>query len=268
MSDPEVIELSNDAAVIYERDFVPMLFGEWGPRMADAAKVSLGERVLDVGCGTGVFAREAETRVGPDGHVVGIDLNESMLAVAKRMRPEIEWHLGDANSLPFDDKSFDVVGSQFVLMFIADRVGFVKEMWRTVAPGGRLAVAVWMAFGDALHDVALAEIGGRLMGPDAAKAFEAPYVLGNPDELLGIFHDAGLHDAELKTVDGSFYAVSIDEMIRVWVKGWVLAGIDDDTYKVLLAEAKERLQQYCAPDGSISMPLNAHIVTVTRTEAS
>ena len=146
MSEPEVIELSDDAAVIYERDFVPLLFGEWGPKMADAANIGPGDRVLDVGCGTGVFAREAASRVGPKGHVTGIDLNESMLAVAKRMRPEIDWRLGDATTLPFDDESFDVVGSQFVLMFIADRVGFVKEMWRTVAPGGRLAVAVWMAF--------------------------------------------------------------------------------------------------------------------------
>jgi len=248
MSEPEVIELSDAAAVIYERDFVPLLFGEWGPKMADAANIGPGDRVLDVGCGTGVFAREAASRVGPKGHVTGIDLNESMLAVAKRMRPEIDWRLGDATTLPFDDESFDVVGSQFVLMFIADRVGFVKEMWRTVAPGGQLAVAVWMAFEDSPHDMALAEIGGRLMGLDAAKAFEAPYVLGNPGELLGIFHDAGLDNAELMTLDGRCQAVSIDEMLRIWVKGWVLADIDDNTFGALLAEFKDRFQHLCASD--------------------
>ena len=59
MSDPEVIELSNDAAEVYQQDFVPALFGQWGPRLAEAARVGPGERVLDVGCGTGVFARAA-----------------------------------------------------------------------------------------------------------------------------------------------------------------------------------------------------------------
>lgn len=264
MSDPEVIELSDEAAVIYERDFVPLLFGEWGPKLADAAKVCPGDRVLDVGCGTGVFAREAAARVGPEGQVVGIDLNESMLAVARRMQPEVDWRLGDATMLPFDDEAFDVVGSQFVLMFIADRIGFVKEMWRTVAPQGRLSVAVWMAFEDAPHDVALAEIGGRLIGPDAAKAFEAPYVLGDPDELLDIFHQAGLDTAELQSVDGNCKAESIEEMLRIWVKGWVLAGIDDEVYVELLSEFKEQFQKHCAPDGSISLPMSAHIVTVVK----
>ena len=261
---PKAIDLSNDAAVVYERDFVPALFGQWGPRLVEAGGVATGDRVLDVGCGTGVFAREAATRVGPSGKVVGLDLNESMLAVARRLRPEIEWHQGDAMALPFEDDSFDVVGSQFMLMFVPDRVGVIKEMWRVLAPGGRLALAVWMAFEEAPHDVILAEIGRRLIDEEAAEAFRAPYVLGDPGELLGLFHAADLAQARLATGEGRFSFASIDEMIRVWVRGWVLAGIDDVTYDALLVEAKLELEQFCSPDGAISMPMNAHIVTAVK----
>ncbi len=264
MSEPETVQLSTDAAVVYEQDFVPALFGQWAPRLADAADVRPGDRFLDVGCGTGVVAREAALRVGPGGRVVGFDLNESMLAVAKRMRPEIEWRQGDAIQLPFEDESFDAVVSQFMLMFVADRVGVIKEMWRVLAPGGRLVAAVWMAFERSLGDVALAKIARRLIGDDAAESFKAPYVLGDEDELLGLFHAAGLTDARVETREGSFFFPTIDEMVRVWVKGWVLADMDNDTYAALLKEAHTDLKHFCNDVGEIKMPMDALIVTARK----
>ena len=69
-----------------------------------------------------MLAREALRRVGQEGHVVGLDLNEGMLAVAARTEPKIEWRRGDAASLPFEDASFDIVVSQFALMYFPDRV--------------------------------------------------------------------------------------------------------------------------------------------------
>ncbi len=264
MSELETIQLSTDAAVVYEQDFVPALFGQWAPRLADAADVRPGDRFLDVGCGTGVVAREAALRVGPNGRVVGFDVNESMLAVAKRMRPEIEWRQGDAIQLPFEDESFDAVVSQFMLMFIADRVGVIKEMWRVVAPGGRLAAAVWMAFERSLGDVALAKIARRLIGDDAAEAFKAPYVLGDEDELVGLFHSAGITDAKVETREGSFFFPSIDEFVRVWAKGWVLADMDDDIYTALLEEAHKDLKHFCNDVGEIKMPMDALIATAQK----
>ena len=62
MAEEDKIELSANAAEIYERDFVPAMFAQWAPRLADAAQIEEGNHVLDVGCGTGVFARETLTR--------------------------------------------------------------------------------------------------------------------------------------------------------------------------------------------------------------
>ena len=97
----ETFQLSVEAAEEYESRFVPALFAEWAPHLVEAAGVAPGQVVLDVACGTGVVARTAADRMGGQGRVVGLDLNEGMLAVAGRLRPDLEWRKGDAADLPF-----------------------------------------------------------------------------------------------------------------------------------------------------------------------
>ena len=84
VAEPERWQVSTEAAEVYESCFVPAIFGAWASPVADAAGIGTGNRVLDIGCGTGVLAREAFRRVGQAGQVVGLDLNEGMLAVAAR----------------------------------------------------------------------------------------------------------------------------------------------------------------------------------------
>ena len=122
--------------------FVPAIFGAWAGPVADAADIRAGDTVLDVGCGTGVLARETHRRVGHEGQVVGLDLNEGMLAVAARTGPNVEWRpVGDAASLPYEDTSFDVVVSQFALMYFPDQVALPPRdvaHARAGGHGGRL----------------------------------------------------------------------------------------------------------------------------------
>ena len=139
----ETFQLSVEAAEVYEARFVPAIFGEWAPHLVEAAGVAPGQAVLDVACGTGVVARTAADRMGGRGRVVGLDLNEGMLAVAGRLRPDIEWRQGDAAALPFEARCFDAVLCQAALMFFPDRAGALREMARVATPGGTLAVQVW-----------------------------------------------------------------------------------------------------------------------------
>ena len=136
-------QVTGSAAEIYDEFFVPALFQDWSDRVADHAQIQAGQSVLDVACGTGVLARAVHNRVGHTGQVVGIDINEGMLAVARSKSAEIEWKHNPAESLPFETGSFDAVVSQFGLMFFENRALAIDEIIRVLRPDGKLAIAVW-----------------------------------------------------------------------------------------------------------------------------
>jgi SAM-dependent methyltransferase len=255
-----------DPAEIYDELFVPALFAQWGPRVADAAAVGLGQRVLDVGCGTGVLACAAAERVGPRGQVVGLDPNAQMLSVARRKPSGIVWQSGRAESLPFDDASFDAVVSQFALMFFESKSAAIAEMLRVLRPRGRLAVAVWDSLDRAPGYLALTELLRELFGADIAGAMHAPFTLGDRRELLRLFADAGVTDADARTQPGTVCFASIDAMINteracVWTLGGMLDG---QQFARLRQGAQGALQPFVRSDGSVQFDCPAHIVTATK----
>jgi SAM-dependent methyltransferase len=265
MAEPERWQVSTDAAEVYEFCFVPAIFGAWAGPVADAAAITTGNKVLDVGCGTGVLAREALRRVGQKGQVVGLDLNEGMLAVAARAEPKIRWRQGDAASLPFDDASFDVVVSQFALMYFPDRVASLSQMWRTLAPGGRLAVAVWASLDRARGYRILVDITAGRNGHEAADVLAAPFVLGDQAGLAKLFADSGIPAASVTLHEGSVRFASVKEFIRIEVKGSPLADMLSDVDMESLARQCERaLAEFVVPSGEIIMPLDAYIVTASQ----
>src|SRR5262245_11440805 len=139
---PESFQIPIEAAEVYEQAFVPAFFAQWASLLCDAAGVAVGQGVLDVACGTGIVARTAADRVGPRGAVVGVDLNEAMLTVARRVRSDIDYRHASASALPFDDDAFDTVVSQMALMFFPDRLGSVREMARVARRSGTVALLV------------------------------------------------------------------------------------------------------------------------------
>ena len=168
-------------------------------KSAEAASVKPGDRVLDVGCGTGVLSREVADRAGSDGRVFGLDVNEDMLALTRRICPDIDWHQGDAGELPFDDTSFDAVVSQFALMSVPDQMAALQEMWRVLASGGRLAVTVWW---QSPGYPVLAEIALERIGEDVATAVMDSFSLGDGAKLLKLFRSAGTDTAKLNSHEG------------------------------------------------------------------
>ena len=105
-----------------------------------AAGVQPGDYVLDVACGNG-NAAIAAARAG--GIVTGLDITPELLDAARAVAPDVEWVEGDAQELPFDDDSFDVVLSTFGCMFAPDHRRAAAEILRVVRPGGRIAIASW-----------------------------------------------------------------------------------------------------------------------------
>ncbi|MCC7008829.1 MAG: class I SAM-dependent methyltransferase [Acidobacteria bacterium] len=112
--------------------------------LVDHARIRAGQRVLDVGCGTGVVAVTAARRGAA---VTGLDLTPELLARAREnaaiANVTVDWHEGDVEALPFEDAGFDVVTSQFGHMFAPRPEIAIAEMLRVLAPGGTIAFSTW-----------------------------------------------------------------------------------------------------------------------------
>ena len=112
----------------------------------DRAKLKPGERVIDVGCGSGATAIAFAREVAPSGHVLGVDISGPMLARARQSAPKdlsIDFVLADATVYPFEPASFDVLASRFGVMFFADPALSFANMRKALRPSGRLAFACW-----------------------------------------------------------------------------------------------------------------------------
>lgn len=109
-------------------------------------RLSPGERVLDLGCGAGTDSLIAVQMVGPTGSVTGLDMTAEMLAKARAAAAEMgvanaTFVEGEAEAMPFPDASFDAVISNGVIDLIPDKDAVFSELFRVLAPGGRLQVA-------------------------------------------------------------------------------------------------------------------------------
>ncbi len=254
-------QVNRSAAEVYEEFFVPALFQEWAGRIVDVAQLHLGQRVLDVACGTGIVARTAAERVGTSGAVVGLDINDGMLAVARQKNARIDWRQGRAEAMPFDDHIFDVVVSQFGLMFFENRVEAIREMMRVLKPGGRLVVAVWGPLSETPGYAAMVNLLQRLIGDKAADGIRMPYVLGDTQVLKAIFTEAGLTDVQITTYEGTAHFPSIESWVYTDIKGWVLADmLNDDQFALLLKKAQHVLQPFVNVVGTVAFRAPAHIV--------
>lgn len=256
-------------AEAYEAFFLPALLSQWVGPVVDAAGIQAGDRVLDVACGTGVLARGVVPRVGPRGSVVGLDVEEGMLAAARSKAPAIEWRCGRAEALPFDGGSFDAVVSQFGLMFFEDRRLALAEMMRVLRPGGRMAVAVWGPIEDSPGYALMAPLLDRLLGEAAVKALLAPFSLSDPKHLHSLFASAGMPEARITTRMGTARFPSVESWIRVDLKDFTLGDlIDDAKCERLLDEARQVVQPFVLPDGTLRFGVSANIATVGRPEST
>lgn len=254
----------------YERFMVPPLFRPWARRLVDAAAPQPGERVLDLGCGTGIVAREVARRLGTAATITAVDASPAMLAVARdtaaREGATIEWQESRAEALPFAAGRFDLVLCQFAVMFFADRAAGASEMRRVVTEGGRVVVGAWQGldrhpFYDTLHRAIERCVG--------ISALQDIFSLGSADELRDLFTQAGFERVAVAPVSmtarfpdpDSFLAGEIDVDTAAIPS---MQHADEATRRDIVSAIASEMRQPLAAvtrDDHVVLEFHAHVLT-------
>ncbi|MEV0291509.1 methyltransferase domain-containing protein [Kribbella sp. NPDC050820] len=180
-------------------------------QLLDAAKVDRGGRVLDVASGPGYVAAACAVR-GAD--VVGVDVAAEMVALAQRLRPEIDFRQADAEQLPFADGSFDAVVGNFLILHVGRPEHIAAELARVLRPGRKLALSTWdlperaRLLGVLVDAVAEAKVEPSADLPSGPPIFR----FADEGEFARLLGHAGLGDVDVQTVAFTHRFASGDEL--------------------------------------------------------
>jgi ubiquinone/menaquinone biosynthesis C-methylase UbiE len=204
------------------------------PAFADFAGVEAGQRLLDVGCGSGVLTEELADRVGAE-RVSGVDPSPLLAACRERV-PGAELKHGQAEALPWPDDSFDAAVAQLVIHFMDDPAAGVAEMARVTRPGGVVAASSW-DFAGGMEMLRVYWETARELDRDLSGESRS---FGNLEELDALWRELGLEDVEAGPIEVSAGYENFDELWGTFLLGVGPAG----EYVVSLsAERQEALRQ-------------------------
>jgi len=270
MNTPNQWQLSGNAAERYERVLVPAIFSPWAADLVALAKLRPGERVLDVACGTGVVGRLAAERVGPKGHVTGLDLNESMLEVA-RSQPipagaaGVAWVQSSALAMRVPDSSFDVVLCQQGIQFFPDPPQALREMIRVLVPSGRVFTSVWE--GSTPYTTAMWSAVERHVGADAATTLRKSRAIEDPKALQDLMIQVGFRDVKIIHQTRTARLPAVGDFILRHLAATPVAqaveALSDSARKALSEDAATALRPYADGDG-IAFPETVNVLTGIR----
>jgi len=195
-------QLEGNAAELYEKYTVPTGAGPAAERLLEHVTLKPTDRVLDAACGTGIVARlvaQAGTQVAS---LVGLDLNQSMLDVARSLEPKasfpITWENGDLCALPSPDSTFDVVLCNHGFQFVPDKPAALNEIKRVLCDGGRYAFTVWSAAPP--MNIAIADSVRQHIGDELVKSVLAPFSFRDAAVINQLVVDAGFENVSIEDI--------------------------------------------------------------------
>lgn len=261
-------QLTADAAIIYEQQKVPAMFGPLADITLKAINLSADDEVIDIACGTGIVARKVSELIGTKSRIVGVDLNEPMIKTAKSLQDEYsqacEWHIADATSLPFDDNEFSLALCQQGIQFIPDKQGVINEAYRVIRPSGRFVLTVWSGVADFMLPI-IKSIHQHVSFEAAEKAKE-PFGY-DATTLVPLLKNAGFMDinVSLITVDRTIAATK--QAIQNEIMGMPFAPLikekGDAVVDKIIQDALTGLAKHLQGQNFI-IPQHTHLIQATR----
>jgi ubiquinone/menaquinone biosynthesis C-methylase UbiE len=254
---------------LYDRYMVPLIFAPYAGLVAERARALEPGQILETAAGTGVVT-EALHRALPDAQIVATDLNPAMLDVAAaRIRSaRVVFQPADAQALPFQDSSFDLVVCQFGIMFVPDKVKANAEARRVLRDAGRYLLVIWDRVERNLATRIAGEAVANLFPEDAGSFYERlPFRYHDPAQIEHDLIAAGFDDIEFETIELRSRAPSAREAAIGLCQGTPMrAEIEKrgpDALERATEAAAEALAQFEGPDG-FDAPMSAHVVTAIR----
>ena len=223
------------------------------PAFADFAGIEAGQRVLDVGCGSGVLTEELAGRVGAE-QVSGVDPSPLLAACAERV-PGVELKQGKAETLPWPDDSFDAAVAQLVIHFMDDPAAGVTEMARVTRPDGVVAASSW-DFSGGMEMLRIYWETARELDHDLSGESRS---FGNLEELDALWRELGLEDVQAGPLEVSAEYQDFAELWDTFVLGVGPAGeyvvsLPAERQEVLREEYRRRLGD---PTGALTLSARA-----------
>jgi ubiquinone/menaquinone biosynthesis C-methylase UbiE len=244
----------------YER-----MMGRWSKRVGvkflDWLAAPKGLHWVEVGCGNGAFTEELIAHCAPRA-VSAIDPSEGQLSFA-RTRPAAklaQFRLGDAQSLPYPDRSFDAAAMALVITFIADPAKAVAEMARVVRPGGLVATYMWDTLAGG---VPLAPIEAALKSLGKPSPTRASAAASKRETMQALWQEAGLQSVETQVIRIPVVYSSFDDfcesnIVPIGPSGQMISTMSPSEKEQLKARLREQLP--IAPDGRIAYESFANAV--------
>jgi ubiquinone/menaquinone biosynthesis C-methylase UbiE len=268
MKDVE-LRFTGSVPAAYERLMVPLVFQPYAEELARRAREYAPKRILETAAGTGAVTRALHAAL-PDAEIVATDLNPPMLEMAaERVKsPNVRFQQADAQQLPFDDRSFDLVVCQFGAMFFPDRVRGHAEACRVLRDGGHYLLAIW----DRIERSALTDVAQQVLidsFPDDPPLFmrEGPFSYHDPSRIESDLHEAGFGTVEIETVERTSRAASAREAAEALCYGTPMGSEIGDRepggLERVFEAVVEAFQRFEGP-GGIDAAMSAHVVTATK----
>lgn len=256
----------------YEELMVPLFFQPFADDLVARAVALEPVDVLELAAGTGVVTRGLVGALPEDSSIIATDLNSDMLAVAESIESDassddVTWRVADAQRLPFDDDSFDLVVCQFGVMFFSDRVGANAEVRRVLRPGGTYLFSVWDSIAQNAIACAIDTAYSRVL-PDARPNVVTRVSHGyhDVDRIRADVEAGGLVLDSIESVDKIASADSASEAARALPRGGPLRveleTYGDDARDEIEALACSLLEDEFGP-GPIRTPLRALLVAAS-----